>query len=380
MADIDLATLTPRDQDPADSLVVMREGAPDTMGLVPRNRFQSAQVITAAPATDQANWAPSGFGAGTGTIRLQPTTNCWLTGLAAGAADQIVTLINDSSFVVCIEGEAATSTAANRFKKNGRTFWLLPQEAMVFRYCSTLSRWCLVSDSKGLGLLNTYGMFVTPASAANVANFGLGAVATTATISNSGPSGGPTNEFLERGFFQGTNSGAAGTTSVRSANVFFMRGSVANRQGIFHAARVRFTAMGNVTGAVRAGLLASTAAETALNTALLNCLLLGAQVAQTTLQITHNDGAGSATQIDLGANFPVPSATAAYEYCFYAPPNSAFVRYMVRRLDSRFVAEGSLVADLPGNTTGLGMRIEATVGATAVANTWQCSEMFTQGL
>jgi hypothetical protein len=36
MADIDLATLTPRDQDPADSLVVMKEGAPDTMGLVNR--------------------------------------------------------------------------------------------------------------------------------------------------------------------------------------------------------------------------------------------------------------------------------------------------------------------------------------------------------
>lgn len=39
MADIDLSTLTPRDEDVADKIVVMKEGAPDTMGLVPVQRF-----------------------------------------------------------------------------------------------------------------------------------------------------------------------------------------------------------------------------------------------------------------------------------------------------------------------------------------------------
>jgi hypothetical protein len=34
MADIDLSTLTPRDQDTADKFVVMKEGSPDEMGLV----------------------------------------------------------------------------------------------------------------------------------------------------------------------------------------------------------------------------------------------------------------------------------------------------------------------------------------------------------
>jgi hypothetical protein len=337
-------------------------------------------AISAAPATDQANWAPSGFNAGTGTIKLQPTTNCWLTGLAAGAADQIVTLVNDSTFVVCIEGEAATSSAANRFKKEARTFWLLPQEAMVFRYCSTLSRWCLVSDSKGLGLLNNQGLFITTGGGAGQSSYGIGGVTTTATTSNSNPSTAPTNDFTERGWLQGSNSTAAGTSSARGAGTNFLRGSVANRQGFFHAARVRFTALGNVTGALRSGMLASTAVSTTLNSALTNCLLIGAEVAQTTLQVIYNDSAGAAAQIDLGANFPVPNANAAYEYCFYAPPNSTFVRYMVRRLDTRFVAEGSLLADLPGQTTSLGPRVEAMVGATAVANTWQCAEMFTQGL
>jgi hypothetical protein len=39
MADIDLSLLTPRDEDPNDKIVVMKEGAPDTMGLVPQDRF-----------------------------------------------------------------------------------------------------------------------------------------------------------------------------------------------------------------------------------------------------------------------------------------------------------------------------------------------------
>jgi hypothetical protein len=349
------------------------------MGLVPRNRFQSAQVISVAPSTDQANWAPAGFDASTGTIRLQPTTNAWVTGLTAGANNQVVTLINDSTFVVCIEGEGATSTAANRFKKINRTLWLLPQEAMVFRYCPTLTRWCLVSDSMGIGLINQAGLFVTSGGGATPSSYGRGTATVTATVSTIEPAAGPTNEFTETGAIQGTNSTGGGTSSVRGNNTAFMRGSVANRQGFFYAAMVRFPALG-ATGAVRSGVTGSTNVSTTLNASLTSCLLFGADEAMTTLRVFHNDGAGSATAIDLGADFPVPSATAAYEHCFYAPTNSAFVRYMVRRLDSRFVAQGSLTADLPLQSVPLAPRVECMVGATAVANTWQLRDFVMQGL
>lgn len=52
MADIDLSTLTPRDQDPADSLVVMKEGTPDEMGLLNRliGLVFAAVAVPAAPA------------------------------------------------------------------------------------------------------------------------------------------------------------------------------------------------------------------------------------------------------------------------------------------------------------------------------------------
>ena len=380
MPDIDLSTLTPRDQDIADSVVVMKEGSPDTMGLVPRNRFQSSQIITAVPSADQADWAPAGFNAATGTIKMQPTTNVFLTGLAAGATDQEVTLINDSAFVVCFEAESAASLAANRFCKCRMTRWVLPHSTITYRYSATRTQWVFVRQTIEIGPVNGKMQDLRPNTTTSITTLGWPSSANTATLSTVAPTGTPTNDFLEYGHTQVTNATANGTSSVRSNVQGWMRGATANRQGFFHAGMVRFTALGNVTGAVRAGMLASTGASTTLNSAQTNCLFLGAETSQTTLRIIHNDAAGAAVQIDLGANFPVPNATAAYEYCFYAPPATASVQYMVRRLDTRFVAQGSLAADLPVNTTALGQRLEIMVGATAVANTAQMAYLLTQGL
>jgi hypothetical protein len=94
----------------------------------------------------------------------------------------------------------------------------------------------------------------------------------------------------------------------------------------------------------------------------------------------HNDGSGAATQIDLGASFPVPSATAAYEYLFYSVPGGTQVEYMVRRLDSRAVAQGSLTTDLPATTTALTHWLGISVGATATASRAQMNYLLTVGL
>lgn len=337
-------------------------------------------VIAGAPAADQANWSPAGFGSTVGTIKLQPTTNSFLTGLVAGATDQEVTLVNDSDFVVCIEGESGASTAANRFRRSTMTMWLLPHEAMRFRYSATLSRWVRTADTAQVGEVNINTTLILPNTTTSVQSMGRHAATTTATISTIGPLASPTNEFDELAVTQGTNSTAAGTSSIRGQVVQSYRGATSDRQGFFHAGMVKFPAMGNATGAVRAGMLSSTSVSTTLNSALTSCLLIGAETAQTTLRIVHNDGSGAATQVDLGADFPVPSATASYEYCFYAKPNTAAVQYMVRRLDSRFVAQGTLTTDLPGTTVNLALRVEVMVGATAVANTFQMSYLLLRGL
>jgi hypothetical protein len=336
-------------------------------------------VIAAAPATDQFNWNPAGFDAHTGLIKAQPTTNSFITGIVAGAADQEIELQNDSAFLICIERESATSTAANRIRSNGLTsIWLLPNETITLRYSATLARWLVVAQSKDVYAPAAASQLFQPNTTTSVQTVGQALATVTATISNTGPPG-TASEFDEYGHFNGTNSTASGTSSVRSGAAYYLRGNNADRRGFLHVGMVRFTALG-ATGAVRAGMLGSTAVSTTLNASLTNCLLLGADAGMTNLRIFYNDASGAAAAVDLGANFPTPGATAAYEYAFYAPAGQTYVRYMVRRLDTRFVAEGSLLADLPVNTTALAARVEAMVGATAVANTWQCARLLTVGL
>lgn len=339
-----------------------------------------ATLITAAPASDQSNWNPSGFGSGVGTIKLQPTTNSFISGIAAGATDQELKLVNDSDFVVCLCREDGSSTATNRFVQNSvPSVWLLPQETVSLRYSATLSRWVPISMSKDIFLLGPRSQFILPATTTTVSFMGAGAQTGTATVSTITTPASPTSEFLEALRTQFTNSTANGTSSVRSNQLQFMRGATAGRQGFFHTAMVAFTAMGAASGAVRAGMTSSTAVSTTLNAALTQCLLIGADTSMTNLRIFYGDGTAG-TPVDLGANFPAPSGTAFYEYCFYAPPASSFVRYMVRRLDTRFVAEGSLTSNIPTNTTALGQRIEVMVGATAAANTAQMAHLITVGL
>jgi hypothetical protein len=337
-----------------------------------------ASLITAAPSADQADWNPAGFGSGVGTIKMQPTTNVFLSGLAAGATDQEVTLINDSGFVVCIEPESTASTAANRFCKCAVTRWVLPQSTITYRYSATRGLWVFVRQTIEIGDVNGKMQIFLPNATTSFITMGTPSSTNTATLSTVAASGTPTNEFTEYGATQVTNSTAAGTSSIRSNTQIWMRGATASRQGFFHVGKVRFTALG-ATGAVRAGLMASTAVSATLNAALTNCLLIGAQTSDTNLRI-YSGNASAGTPVDLGANFPCPSATAAYEYCFYAPPATASVQYMVRRLDSRFVAQGTLSANIPVNTTALGQRLEIMVGATATASTAQMGFLLTQGL
>jgi hypothetical protein len=308
-------------------------------------------IITAAPSSDQTDWNPSGFGSGVGTIKLQPTTNAFISGLAAGATDQEVRLINDSNFLVCLTREDAASTAANRFNQNSvPSVWLLPQEAVSLRYSATLSRWAIIGMSRDVFVPAPRTQMFLPSTTTSLVQLGIGASTTTATVSTANPVGTPSNEFFEYASAQVTNSTAAGTSSVRASQLQFMRGASAGRQGFLHAGMVRFTAMG-ATGAVRAGLMNSTNVSTTLNAATTQCLMIGAQEANTNLRI-YMGGASAGTPVDLGANFPAPG-TAAYEYAFLALPNSSDVQYMVRRLDTRFVAQGTLTTNVPGNTTAL---------------------------
>jgi hypothetical protein len=65
--------------------------------------------------------------------------------------------------------------------------------------------------------------------------------------------------------------------------------------------------------------------------------------------IIHNDNAGAATTIALGANFP-KNDTAVYELVLFVPQGGAEINYQVTNLETGDVATGTIVADLPDIT------------------------------
>ncbi len=87
--------------------------------------------------------------------------------------------------------------------------------------------------------------------------------------------------------------------------------------------------------------------------ALVNICGFGADAADSNLQWMVNDASGTATKVDLGANFPAKTVGAIYEARIFCKPNDTVLYYSLQRLDSAQFVEGSSNTDLPVNTTGI---------------------------
>ena len=99
----------------------------------------------------------------------------------------------------------------------------------------------------------------------------------------------------------------------------------------------------------------------------LNLICVGWDSGDANLQVIHNDGAGAATKIDLGANFPANNPAAVYEAIFFCAPNGDVVGYRIKRLDTDDVAVGTITTDLPAKATTLTWHAYANNGGTAAA-------------
>jgi hypothetical protein len=104
-----------------------------------------------------------------------------------------------------------------------------------------------------------------------------------------------------------------------------------------------------------------------------NCIGIGADAGETTFSIMHNDGAGAATKIALGANFPADTRNAdIYALTLTAQPGATTVEYLVERYNTDPVipdvtASGSIHTNLPATTIGLQFHFWRNNGATALA-------------
>jgi hypothetical protein len=101
----------------------------------------------------------------------------------------------------------------------------------------------------------------------------------------------------------------------------------------------------------------------------LNCLAMGYEQSggsyETNWYIYHNDGSGTCTRINLGANFPT-STTAVYCLYICMQANSGNIAYQVNRLDLPQVASGLISSNIIVTDSQMFTHVYQTNGSTAV--------------
>lgn len=120
------------------------------------------------------------------------------------------------------------------------------------------------------------------------------------------------------------------------------------------------------------GLQGSTAdltyTDTILVASLQNTIGVGSDALDANLQIFTNDTTGTATKIDLGANFPANRTSGSamstiYQIQIYNPSGSSSVYYKVTNLETGNSTEGTITTDLPAQTQGLNFFASRCMGS-----------------
>lgn len=100
---------------------------------------------------------------------------------------------------------------------------------------------------------------------------------------------------------------------------------------------------------------------------LTNIAGFGIDAGQTTVRFMNNDGSGTATSTDLGANFPATTNGVYYEARIYSAPAGSSIFYSLERLETPQFTEGSVSTDIPSATTGLYGQVHMCTRAVATA-------------
>lgn len=137
------------------------------------------------------------------------------------------------------------------------------------------------------------------------------------------------------------------------------------------------------------GLLPISTLSTISNTidvsSLVNFIGVGSDALDVNLQVFYNDATGTASKIDLGANFPANRTVGAtldkfYVFDLYNEHDSMDVKYRITDRVTGNVAQGTLTTDLPLDTVLLAPQSIRTNGVTALATVTQWSHLIAYSL
>jgi hypothetical protein len=215
------------------------------------------------------------------------------------------------------------------------------------RILSTISPNGLVDElqtalwTKNVRLWNALGGSATTVFTLNFGNTISGTVTAEAITF-----GGGLANTLNRVSFVSSNT-AGNSCGTRHGTLQFFLGNVARQGGFFYSTRFYID---TVKASMRwfVGMYGSAAAIGNVNpSTLTNIIGFAVDAGQSTVRFMCNDGSGTATAIDLGANFPAITANVVYEARFFVAPNSSTVYYSLERLDSAAFTEGSVNTNVP---------------------------------
>ncbi|MCB6178386.1 DUF2793 domain-containing protein [Rhodobacter sp. Har01] len=218
---------------------------------------------------------------------------------------------------------------------------------------------------------NKVGLWVPQGNANSVTALGLATPTATGTATAASVATTNLHTMMRRIDYLVTTAATTAVAGFRcGGNQFGIGGTAAALGGFLYVCR-----WGNATGGATAthrafvGLRNSTAAPTDVEpSSIVNMVGMGWDAADANVQVLHNDGSGTASKIDLGAAFPVPTAdrSSVYELVLFSPPGTTQVlNYEVNNLVTGATASGTVTTDIPAAATLLNLYGYASVGGTS---------------
>lgn len=115
---------------------------------------QSWGVLVTTPSADQDDYAPTGLQF-CNRLGINPSASIAISGLTGGYEGREITISNRSTdYLVILENQSTSSTAANRFDlPNGFPFFLMPGDRITLTYSGNSSRWQAQSASSNLAIM-----------------------------------------------------------------------------------------------------------------------------------------------------------------------------------------------------------------------------------
>jgi hypothetical protein len=161
-----------------------------------------------------------------------------------------------------------------------------------------------------------------------------------------------------------TGSTTTTSASTRHNALQFWRGNAPGLGGFFYSARF-FVDIAGASYRWFIGLLGSSAVigSTVDPSSLTDMIGFAIDAGEANVKWMHNDAAGIATKVDLGAAFPAATVGAAYEARIFCAPNGAAIHYSLERLDVSQLVEGSVGIDIPASNKLLSPQVWVNNGA-----------------